>query len=142
MLNPKNVEQITTKIIDLVDKVENISIEARLKRLIKNLENRHVELKLTYKLDKDGHIPRNILAEMCIKTVCGFLNGDGGMSARAADGTRRVPPSRDAPGCSPVTSTVYNCTGCKPLRIIKFSKARMVMDWEAVPATPINWNAN
>jgi restriction endonuclease S subunit len=77
--NPKNVDNIQDDVSKLLDSIGRLGIVDKIKSEIRSGEGKHLEFKQTIKLCIRENKKKDYIEHEILKTLCGFLNTDGGI---------------------------------------------------------------
>ena len=77
-LNPTTSPVIRKKLLEMIKITEELTIEDKIKELIRNGENKKLEFKETFSLNMHTLKKDPIIRHSALKTIAAFLNSDGG----------------------------------------------------------------
>ena len=77
-INPDSSSSVTVEVNKVLHSLETLSEEEQLLSLIRSGETQHVEFKKTLSKNVETKQKDKEIEKMVLKTICGFLNTDGG----------------------------------------------------------------
>jgi hypothetical protein len=77
--NPKNVDSIQNDVSKLLDSIDRLGVVDKIKSEIRSGEGKHLEFKQTLSLCVREKQKRDHIEHQILKTLCGFMNTDGGV---------------------------------------------------------------
>lgn len=77
-LNPTSSESISSRIDSMLEAVDRLTLDDKVKRLIRQGESKTVEFKQTYSVDIKTNKKEGYIEASTLKTIVGFLNSEGG----------------------------------------------------------------